>query len=278
MSRRAFAAHLGVRAPDRPLLHHIAGPVAVDRQISVLAAHGFAGVSDNYLLLRDAATQALIGDAVREHGLRMGSFVHDPLRWNAPGWIDGSALDSIAATAAAAARTGSRTVTCITGRVDGENAAPQRRSMAETLRRAGDLLEDSGVVLCVEATHPAFAPGLLIEQVEEAIEVVTLAAHRQVRLCLDLGHVALHGRDPVAAIGMAAGLIGNVQIADVPADGPGRVEPGAGRLDWAAIFAALDAAGYDGLLELELEAAEPGKAGERAMLSRLAGLGLENRG
>lgn len=277
MTRRAFAGHLGVRAPDLPLLRHSAGSVAVDRQIVVLAAYGFAGVSDNYLLLRDAATQALIGQAVRDHGLRMGSFVHAPLRWNAPDWIDGRALDSIDATAEAAARSGGRAVTCITGHVEGADAAAERRSMAQNLRRAAERLDGSGVTLCVEATHPAFAPGLLIEQVEEALEVVALAAHPQVRLCLDIGHVALHGRDPVAAIERAAGLIGNVQIADAPADAPGRVEPGAGALDWAAIFAALDATGYDGLLELELEPAEVGEAGERAMLSRLAGLGLSLR-
>lgn len=273
MRRPALAGHLGVRAPDLPLLRHLADPLDVEAQVAALAANGFAGVCDNYLLLRDEAAQRRIGEAVRRHGLRMGSFVHDPLRWNEPGWIDGSALAAIAASAAAAERTGSRSIICITGRIADENAARQRRSMAETLCRAADRLNSADVLLCVEPTHPAFAPGLLIEQVEEALEVVALADHPQVRIDLDIGHVALHGRDPVAAIGLAGGLIGNVQAADIPAEGIGRVEPGAGRLDWAGIVAALDAAGYDGLIELELEPAETGEAGERAMLSRLAGLG-----
>jgi len=273
MKRPALAGHLGVRAPDLPLLRHIADPLDVEAQVAALAANGFAGVSDNYLLLRDEATQRRIGAAVLRHGLRMGSFVHDPLRWNEPAWIDGSAIATLEASAAAAERSGSRSITCITGRVADDNAAPQRRSMAEALRRAADRLGDAGVTLCVEPTHPLFAPGLLVEQVEEALEVVALADHPHVRIALDIGHVALHGRDPVAAIGLAAEMIGNVQIADVPADGPGRVEPGAGTLDWVAILGALDAAGYDGLIELELEPAETGEAGERAMLSRLTGLG-----
>jgi len=274
MRRPALAGHLGVRAPDLPLLRHLADPLDVEAQVAALAANGFAGVSDNYLLLRDEAVQCRIGEAVRRHGLRMGSFVHDPLRWNEPAWIDGSALATIDASAVAAERTGSRCITCITGRVADENAAPQRRSMAETLRRAADRLGSVGVTLCVEPTHPFFAPGLLIEQVEEALEVVALAGHPHVRIGFDIGHVALHGRDPVEAIGLAAGMIGNVQIADVPAEGPGRVEPGAGTLDWVAIVGALDTADYAGLIELELEPAETGEAGERAMLSRLAGLGL----
>ena len=99
--------------------------------------------------------------------------------------------------------------------------------------------------------------------------MVRAAAHPHVRLDLDLGHVALHGGDPVAAIAEAHGLIGMVQVADVP----GRVEPGAGTLDWPTILAALDEV-YSGLVELELEPAGTGAAGEHAMLSRLARLGL----
>jgi hydroxypyruvate isomerase len=169
---------------------------------------------------------------------------------------------------AAGVRTGAASVTCITAGMG--DSAQDRRSMADNLRRAADVLPADGPMLCVEATHPAFAPGLLIEQVEDALEVVRLADHPKVRLALDLGHVALHGRDPVELIALCVGLIGNVQIADVP----GRVEPGAGSLDWSSILVGLDSAGYAGLLELELEPLEKGEAGERAMVARLAGLGL----
>lgn len=265
---RAFAGHLGVRAPDAPLLRHSVGSADPIRQIEALAGAGLAGVFDNYLLLRDAATQAAIGEAARHRGLRMGSFVHAPLRWNAPDWVTGAALDTVEETRAAASRSGSRTVTCISGRIEGQAFTAQHRAMADTLRRAAERLEGAGVLLCVEATHSDFAPGLLIEQIEAALEVVERAAHPQVLLNLDLGHAALHGRDPAAVIRQSAGLIGLVQLADVP----GRVEPGAGRLDWPAIFAALESAGYEGLLELECEPSEPGEAGERAMLARLAGL------
>lgn len=266
-----FAGHLGVRAPDAPLLRHLADadPVA---QIEALAAHGFAGVADNYLLLRSDADQARIGEAIARTGLAMGSFVHDPLAWNRPGWITGAALDSLDATLAAAARAGGRTIVCVTGALDNGDPQSQHARMAVNLARAADRAGRAGVTLCVEATHPAFAPGLLIERLTDAIAVVRAAGHPHVRLDLDLGHVALHGTDPLAAIAAAAGLIGMVQIADVP----GRVEPGAGTLAWPGILAAL-AEAYAGLVELELEPAEPGAAGERAMLARLARLGLRTK-
>lgn len=267
MTRR-FAGHLGVRGPDAPLLQHMAGSADPVDQIALMADLGFAAVFDNYLLLRDEADQARIGAELRRHDMAMGSFVHDPLRWDQSAWIDGSALASLDRTMAAAGRTGAASVTCITAGMG--DSAKDRRSMADNLRRAAEAMAADGPLLCVEATHPAFAPGLLIEQVEDALEVVRLAHHPKVRLALDLGHVALHGRDPVEIIGLAAGHIGTVQIADVP----GRVEPGAGKLDWPGIFAALDRAGYAGLLELELEPQETGEAGERAMIARLASLGL----
>ena len=266
MNPPRLAGHLGVRAPDAPLLRGIAGSADPIVQIGLLADLGFAGVADNYLALRPPELQARIGAAVAGHGLAMGGFVHDPLRWDAPAWIDGSALDALDATLAAAARSGSRTVTCVTGRLPAMDLAVQYQAMAGNLARAGR----AGVTLCVEATHPAFARGLLIERLSHALIVVRAADHPFVRIDLDLGHVALHGEDPVAAIAAAGALIAMVQIADVP----GRVEPGAGTLDWHAIFAALAEAGFTGLAELELEPAAPGIAGERAMLARLARLGL----
>lgn len=267
-----FAGHLGVRAPDAPLLRHLAHPDPV-AQIAALAAHGFAGVSDNYLLLRSEADQARIGAAVARSGLAMGSFVHDPLNWNTPGWITGAALDTLDATLAAAARSGSKTVVCITGPIEGGREPFQHGCMAAMLARAADRAGRADITLCVEATHPAFAPGLLIERLGDAIAVVRAANHPHVRLDLDLGHVALHGDDVLAGIAEAAGLIGMVQIADVP----GRVEPGAGTLDWPAILAALDSI-HEGLVELELEPSAPGAAGEHAMLAGLAHLGLRIRG
>jgi hydroxypyruvate isomerase len=142
--------------------------------------------------------------------------------------------------------------------------------MADNLRHAADRAAVAGVMLCVEATHPAFAPGLLIERWPDALALVRAVDHPAVMLNLDLGHVALHGDDVVATIDACGRWIGMVQVADVP----GRVEPGAGRLDWRAVREALDRVGYDGLVELELEPAEAGEAGERAMLARLVEVGM----
>ena len=265
-----LAGHLGVRAPDAPLFKHLAAADAT-AQIAFLAAQGFAGANDNYLLLRTPEAQADLGRALKHHGLTMGSFVHDPLNWNRPVWS--GPLEPLRAALdiglAAAARTGGRTINIVTGRDPLLTPDHQRGIMAANLRTLGDRADAAGVRLCVEATHPTFAPGLLVERWVDALDLVRSADHPAVRLTVDIGHIALHGDDPVAAITTSAPWIGIVQAADLP----GRVEPGAGELNWPAIAAALAAAEYSGLIELELEPAVEGAAGERAMLARLATLG-----
>jgi hydroxypyruvate isomerase len=271
-----LAGHLGVRAPDAPLLRHMAGSGDAVSQIALLAELGFVGVSDNYLTLRSVEEQQRIGEALARHGLAMGSFVHDPLRWNEPTWsVDDAEGRAALSTAidislAAAKRCGSTTINCITGRNPDQLLANQYTQMAENLRWQGDRALSAGVTLCVEATHPSFAPGLLIEKWRDACALVCTVDHPAVLMNLDIGHVALHGDDVIAAIEGAAPWLGMVQAADVP----GRVEPGAGHLDWTVIAAALGRAGYRGLVELELEPAGQGEIGERAMLTRLADLGL----
>jgi hydroxypyruvate isomerase len=67
------------------------------------------------------------------------------------------------------------------------------------------------------------------------------------RLLMDLYHLAVNGDDLDAAIRKHTARTGHVQIADVP----GRHEPGTGRLDLAGYLAKLASAGYRGYGVLE---------------------------
>jgi hydroxypyruvate isomerase len=271
-----LAGHLGVRAPDAPLFRHMAGSTDPVAQIAFMSDLGFAGGSDNYLTLRSPEDQQRIGNALKQHSMAMGSFVHDPLNWNQPTWTVNNAtgrpalVEAMETSLAAAKRCGGTTINCITGLQPDISVHEQYSRIADNLSWLGDRAAAAGVTLCVEATHPHFAPGLLVERWWDACELVRRIDHPAVMVNLDLGHVALHADDVIAAIEGSADLLGMVQIADVP----GRVEPGAGTLDWAAIAAALERVNYTGLVELELEPASEGEAGERAMVSRLADLGF----
>lgn len=271
-----FTGHLGLRGPDRPLFRHSARSTNPFDQIDFLASAGFAGVQDNYAALRSPQEQEEVASHAARLGLAMGSFVHDPLGWNQPRWsaTDSEGRDhlatSFAYTLETGRRIGGRIITCVTGLDTAKPRAEQQHAMIENLRWAGDLAGRDGVVLCVEATSPRWLPDMLVEQFADAIAIVKAVNHPAVRLMLDVGHVAMNGDDPAEAITRARGLIGALQLADMPTgETPGRIDVGGGTLDWAAVLRAIGDVGYDGMLEIEHEPEIDSKRGETLLLTRL---------
>src|SRR5690606_17891345 len=74
-----WTAHLGLRGPDGPLFRHSAQSADPFDQIDFIADLGFAGVQDNYAALRPAEEQERVAAHAARHGLKMASFVHDPM-------------------------------------------------------------------------------------------------------------------------------------------------------------------------------------------------------
>jgi hydroxypyruvate isomerase len=269
--RLRFAGHLGLRDPLQPLFAGLAGSDDPAGQIAWLSDQGFAGVFDNALSARPVSEQTALGDTARQHGLAFGSIVLDPVGWATPLWsrsdtesrerqreVVESALD-------AAARVGSTTISCVTGLVTDESAKAQRDAMADNLSRVAGRIGNAGVMLCVEPVAREWIPGLLVQRLGEALAIVERVSHPAIRVAYDVGHIAMAGDDPVAGVATAGASIGVVQIADAP----DRADPGAGVIDWPGLFAALDAAGYAGLIEVETLPMEPGPSGEAVLLARL---------
>jgi sugar phosphate isomerase/epimerase len=120
-----------------------------------------------------------------------------------------------------------------------------------------------GVTLCIEPE-----PGLMIETGQEYLEFVMDFATPLVKMNLDLGHMFCVKEDPAAVIARLAGEYAHVHLEDIAAS---RVHqhlvPGAGAMDFEAIFRALEKAGYDGWITVELYPYESTaeSAGRRAM-------------
>lgn len=114
--------------------------------------------------------------------------------------------------------------------------------LARNLHHAADVFAGIGVRVVVEAINDIDRPGFLLPRVADAAALLDRIGHPNLAIEFDLYHVETMG-DPIAGTFAAhAGRIGHVQFADVP----GRHEPGTGRIDFDAAFAAIDAAGYDG--------------------------------
>lgn len=269
-----YAGHLGLRGPDLPLFRHSAASVDPVDQIAFLARLGFAGVQDNFLKLRPVAEQLRIGRALADHGLAMGSFNNNPAHWNQPLWCDESdAARAILAaeldgSIAAAARTGGRHLTCVTGDPGSRNPEAHHAAlsaMARNLRRLADRASDAGLVFCVEPVAAAWIPGLLVATLDDALTVIREAAHPAVRLLFDVAHIETSDGEAFARLRVHRETVALVQAADTP----GRRDLGSGSLDWAAILAWLHAEGHDGLVEIEHQPLEDSAAGEEALLERL---------
>ena len=266
-----YATHLGLLAPDAPMFRHSARSVAVEQQIAYLAGIGFAGVQDNFLKLRSIDEQERIGRAAEQHGLEVGSFNNNPLTWDQPLW---SATDDASRTRlerdltdsiAAARRTGARRAVCVTGRDPLRSHGEQVGAMADNLARFADHAARADVILHVEPVTSTRFPQLLVNSLDDALAIVRTVDHPAVRLQFDIAHVAEQDGAAFERLRDCWPLVGLVQAADLP----GRVDLGAGTLDWPLILRWIRSQDYAGLIELEHLPVEDSAAGEQRMLERL---------
>lgn len=111
--------------------------------------------------------------------------------------------------------------------------------------RAAAATAGLGVQLVVEAVNRMEVPTALIGSTAEA--AAEAEASGALKLLFDLYHAAAGGEEPVASYRAYADRVAHVQFSDLP----GRQPPGAGTLDFRALFAGLEAAGYAGIYGAE---------------------------
>lgn len=272
-SGRRFAAHMGIWDPSRPLLAASAGSTDPLDQIACAARLGFAGVSDNMLLLRSATEQRHMGHALLRHGLAMGSFTFNPRLHDAP-FYWGQPIADLSAAVAPALEAGARVGGgCINAILldDGTPRETQLAHAAENLHAAAAMAAQAGLRLAVEAISRTRVPTSLLDSAAQTARLVREADGENLGLILDSCHCHCTGEDMAALLRGHHDILAAVQLADMP----GRVEPGAGQIDFAPILAALDAIGWQGLLEAEFDPALPGIEGEARAMAALSALGGE---
>ena len=148
--------------------------------------------------------------------------------------------------------------------------------VAEGVDRAMDIASAHGLTSVIHPHYGTF--------VDTFVATQELLHRSNVGLCLDTGHIALVGDDPMKLIAKFPERVRHVHVKDVDADLAKQVRKGAvsyheavkrglypplgeGRVQFREIMAALDEAGYDGWYVLEQDvvlSAEPD--GERGPL------------
>lgn len=238
-----------------------------DRVLSEMASLGLAASEfgpDGFLPADPAAKAA----ALSAHGLRaVGGFLpillHDPGHDPLPAvdrFIDGC-LVSGAEVMVLAAFTG----------VEGYDARPVLddlgwKTLLANLDRVKELADDRGITACL---HPHF--GTMVERSDEVERVMHGST---VDLCVDTGHLAVGGADPVAITTTYAQRVKHVHLKDVDMQMARQVSSGQlpfgaavergmfrplgdGDLDIATLVHTLESSGYSGWYVLEQDVMLP---------------------
>ena len=119
---------------------------------------------------------------------------------------------------------------------------------ASTLTRLAELGERAGRVFTLENLNTAVDhPGVPFARAADTLALVEAVGSPSLRMNLDLYHAQIGEGNLVQLVERALPYVGEIQVADVP----GRCEPGTGEIHYPAVAAALDRAGYAGVVGLE---------------------------
>jgi inosose dehydratase len=151
---------------------------------------------------------------------------------------------------------GGRYLQVLDERPSGREPAPDDyRRMGRLLSELGRRTADLGIPLGLH-NHM----GNLSQAPDEVARVLDAADPRFVQLELDTAHYRQAGGDPAEAVRTYAGRLLFLHLKDLesplPGGGPASyrfVELGRGKLDFPALFAALDGIGFDGWAVVELD-------------------------
>ncbi|TPQ23625.1 TIM barrel protein [Streptomyces sporangiiformans] len=134
----------------------------------------------------------------------------------------------------------------VTGEATGEMWIAAHR----TLTRLADLGESAGVVFTLENLNTAVDhPGVPFATAADTLALVAAVNRPGLRMNLDLYHAQIGEGNLIELLrrAHALGLIGEIQVADVP----GRREPGTGEINYPAVARALADLGYEGTVAME---------------------------
>lgn len=137
---------------------------------------------------------------------------------------------------------------CVAGTVaPGEDRTLLRKTLVSNLRYAAREFKAAGLDLVVEPINDRDNPGFFLPRSPGAAEVIAEVAEPNFFLQCDLYHTVTMGDDPAAILDRHWDVIRHIQFADAP----GRHEPGTGNIDFAPLFAQIDAKGYQGWVSAE---------------------------
>ena len=264
-----YTSHLGYLHPDDPLFRESVCSSDPWDHVEFAAQNGFAGVLFPWAVERSAHDVSRFKAALQHFELRSSCIVYAPFdavmipSWTKP---DGWAViePHLTRTILLATDIGAPMLAVLLRQNEDESRLLQENATVENLRRAGDRAAAAGLIIGIE--HMIALPGMLLTNTEQAVALLDRVGHPAVKLIFDTGHVFEMGDDVNNAYRRARHHIGLIQLADMP----GRVEPGAGTIDFESLLKLIQQYGdSDQLIDLEHGWTERSVAAESAGLLKM---------
>jgi hydroxypyruvate isomerase len=255
-------------APHDGMFRHSAGEDVLD-QLRFMADQGFEAFEDNGMSGREVALQEKMGKLMAQLGIEMGVFVAHKIYWSEPNLASGNAerraefLASIREAVNISKRVNAKWMTVVPGFVDlRQNMGYQTAHVVESLKRAAEILEPHGLVMVLEPLNFRDHPGLFLSDVPQAYAICKAVDSPACKILYDIYHAQIQIGNLIPNIDAAWDETAYFQIGD----NPGRKEPTTGEINYKNVFRHLHAKGFKGILGMEHGNAQPGAAGESALI------------
>jgi hydroxypyruvate isomerase len=161
---------------------------------------------------------------------------------------------------------GKFTTVCTGNEVRGMSREEGRANVIEALKRAGEIVEGSGLTIVVEPLNTLVNHrGYFLARSDEAYEVMKAVGHPQVKILFDIYHQQITEGNLIRNIRATYDETAYYQFAD----NPGRNEPGTGEVNYTQVFKAIHDLGFTGIVGAEMGQSQRGDEGSRAALEAI---------
>ena len=169
-------------------------------------------------------------------------------------------VSEIQASLATASRLGVKTLIVTTGFEDKKLPRPeQHANYAAALKAAAPFAEEARVALVLEPLNiKVDHPGYYLQTAKEGFEMIDEVGSPALKMLFDIYHHQIMEGNVIADITKNISKIAHFHVADVP----GRHEPGSGEINYANVFRAIAASGYQGFVGLEYK---PSRAADETL-------------
>jgi hydroxypyruvate isomerase len=196
-----------------------------------------------------------VADLLERHNLALALFNMPAGDWSAGERGIGALPDRVdefrrnAETALDYARIlGCKRLHLMAGKSPPDSNAACRETLIGNVRFAADLVGADAIDILLEPINTRVdIPGYFYDRTETAIDIITAADRKNVKLQYDIYHMQIMEGDLARSIERLLPIIGHLQLAD----NPGRGEPGTGEINYPWLLSRIDMLGYDGYIGCE---------------------------